>query len=544
MLFGQIKPISNVILVSFSLVVLYLLLPLFTEPLITYIIPSREVGVLTQCAIGFILILCVTSVTTYVQNFLLIRLETVTDIRTQSALWDRLLRLPMDLISNYSVGDLNSRVDSVTRIRQILSSSIIQSVLNALFSLTYLIVMFLIMPGLTMVLIVCLAIVLVIVSYLIYRDFRLQIPIFEKEAYVNNFSLQMLLSFVPLRANSSAKYALYKWVENVQSIASLYLKSKFFNDLSISIINLFASLSTCLIIYYAYYFTSSLSTEVLEVSLVQISAKFITILVAYKALLASITSLVTTIGTTFSQVFVQWHRARPLFEASVDPGYSLQAERHSIDNNITIDSISYVYPGSKRPILENVSMKFEIGKYTAITGESGCGKSTLLRIILGLTPPTSGLVSIDGLPLSTLNIRTVRRDIGVVPQTVSLYGGSLKKNLCSGLDYTDEEVWYALELSEMADSVHSMPMKLDTVIMGGGSSLSGGERQRLTIARALIRRPKLLIFDEATSALDPVQQTKIIDNVISSDTSLIAVAHRLSTIKNADVVYEIKKNHG
>ena len=122
-----------------------------------------------------------------------------------------------------------------------------------------------------------------------------------------------------------------------------------------------------------------------------------------------------------------------------------------------------------------------------------------------------------------------------------MYGGSLKKNLCSGLDYTDDEVWHALELSEMADSVHSMPMKLETVIMGGGSSLSGGERQRLTIARALISRPKLLIFDEATSALDPIQQTKIIDNVISSDTSLIAVAHRLSTIKDADVVYELKK---
>lgn len=543
MLFGQLRPISKVVFVSFSLVVLYLLLPLFTEPLITYIIPSREVGILSQCALGFVLILCVTSVSTYVQNFLLIRLETVTDIRTQSALWDRLLRLPMDLISNYSVGDLNSRVDSVTRIRQILSSSIIQSTLNALFSLTYLIVMLLIMPGLTILLTISLVIVLCIVSYLIYRDFRLQIPIFEQEAYVNNFSLQMLMSFVPLRANSSAKYALYKWVENVQSIAGLYLKSKFFNDLAISIINLFGSLSTCLIIFYAYYFTSKLPTEVLEVSLVLISAKFITILVSYKALLGSLTNLVTTIGTTFSQVFVQWHRARPLFEASVDTGYSLQAERHSVKEYITLDSVSYTYSGSKNPIFKDVNMKFEIGKYTAITGQSGCGKSTLLRIILGLTPPTSGIVFVDGLPLTNLNIRTVRRDIGVVPQTVSLYGGSLRKNLCSGLDYTDEQVWYALELAEMADRVNSMPMKLETVIMGGGSSLSGGERQRLTIARALISRPRLLIFDEATSALDPNQQTKIIGNVMNSDTSLIAVAHRLSTIKDADVVYELKKYH-
>ena len=126
-------------------------------------------------------------------------------------------------------------------------------------------------------------------------------------------------------------------------------------------------------------------------------------------------------------------------------------------------------------------------------------------------------------------------------QSITLFSGSLRKNLCSGLYYSDDEIWHSLELAEMSDRVFSMPMKLDTVVMGGGRSLSGGERQRLTIARALISRPKLLIFDEATSALDPIQQQTIINNVINANTSLIAVAHRLSTIKAADNVFELDK---
>jgi len=540
-LFGQTKSLAKVLIVSFTIVVLYLLLPLFTQPLITYIIPSRQISLLVQSAVGFSLILGVSSLAGYIQNILLIRIETVADMRTQSALWERLLRLPLDLLNNYSVGDLNSRVDSVTRIRQILSSTIIQSVLNAVFSLIYLIVMFMLSPLLTSILALGLTVTLCIVVCLLYFDFKLQIPIFEKEAEVNNFSLQMLLCMVPFRANSSDKFALGKWLENVQTISLLYMKSKFYSDTSVLVTSLYNYISIAFIVYFAFYFCSSLPTEILEESLGLITAKFITILVCYKAFLSSLTGLVTTIGTSFSQVFVQWHRARPLFKASVDKGYATTAKRHRIENYILLDSVSFSYPGSPSPVFKDVNMRFDIGKYSAITGESGCGKTTLLRILLGLTPPTNGAVIIDGYPIEELNIRTIRRDIGVVPQNISLYAGNLRKNLCSGLDYSDDQIWHALEMADIADRVHQMPMKLETVVMGGGRSLSGGERQRLTIARALISQPRILIFDEATSALDPTQQSRIIQNVLSSNTSLIAVAHRLSTIRNADVVFELHK---
>lgn len=538
---GQTWPIVRVSLVSIITVVLYMLLPLFTDPLISWIIPSREVGILIQSSIGFFLILCVSAVSTYLQNIILIRIETVSDMRTQTALWDRLVKLPLKFLGGYSTGDLNSRVDAVTRIRQILSSTIIQAVLNSVFSLIYILIMLTFAPVLTLFLSVGLLLVISIILVLIYFDFRLQLPIYEKEAALTNYSLEMLSCIIPLRVNSCERLALLRWLQSVQSVAQLYMRSKVFNDTSQIAISAYANISIAAVIIYVFFYSSYMPAALLEQSLTWLTAKFLTVLVAYKALITAISNLVSISGTSFAQVFVQWERAKPIFDVKVESGYSVKAKRTSLREAITLDDVSYIYPGSNMPIFKGVSMRFEVGKYSAITGPSGCGKTTLLRIILGLEPPTSGRVLIDNIPLEEISIRTLRREIGVVPQSVSLFNGSLRKNICSGLDYTDEEIWNVLELAKIADEVNDMPMKLETVVTGGGRSFSGGELQRFTIARALISKPKLLIFDEATSALDPNQQQEIINNITKANTSLIAVAHRLSTIKMADKVFELHK---
>jgi len=540
-LFGQLWPIARVILLSSMTVSLYMLLPLFTDPLITYIIPSREVGILIQCTFGFLLILGVSTVSTYLQNIVLIRIETISDIRLQSALWDRLVKLPMPFIRSFSTADINSRVDAVTTIRQVLSSTIIQATLSAVFSLVYILIMFLLSPILAVILSVCLVGLALVLSFLLYLDFQIQLPIYEQEAALSNFSLEMLNALVPLRVALAEERVLRKWVGRVQEIASLYMRSRLYSDSSEVVTSAFGNITISLVIVFVFIYSLFVPTSVLEEGLNSLTGRFLSTLVTYKALISSVSRLVGIAGTSFSEVYVQWKRARPIFDTPVDLGYSLAAKRVKLTKGIELRNVSYSYPSSSYPVFSDVNMYFEVGKYTAITGESGSGKSTLLRIILGLDQPTSGQVLVDGISLSEINIRSLRREIGVVPQEISLFSGSLKKNICSGLEYSDEEIWNVLELAEMAEKVEEMPMQLETVITGGGSSLSGGERQRITIARALISNPKLLIFDEATSALDPEQQSKIIENITTSGTSLIAVAHRLSTISEADKVFELKR---
>lgn len=125
-------------------------------------------------------------------------------------------------------------------------------------------------------------------------------------------------------------------------------------------------------------------------------------------------------------------------------------------------------------------------------------------------------------------------------QDLTMFPASIYKNICAGLEYSEEEVWHALERAQIADDIQNMPMKLDTVLSNGGSSLSGGQLQRLCIARALIGMPSILLLDEATSALDPTQQHVLLDTLMGQGVSLISIAHRLSTIKNADVTYTIQ----
>ena len=541
-LFGQLWPIVRVATLSCLTVALLMLLPLFTDPLITYIIPSREVGILIQCSFGFLLILGISSVSTYLQNIVLIRIETISDMRLQTALWDRLVKLPMPFIGSFSTADLNSRIDAVTKIRQVLSSSIIQSTLAGVFSLIYIIIMFLLTPILASILTFCLIGLVLVLAVLLYMDFKIQLPIYEQEAALSNFSLEMLNSMIPLRVALAEERVLRKWISRVQDIASLYMKSKLYSDSSVILTSAFANITIALVIAYVFVYSLFVPTAILEDGLSSLTGRFLSSLVAYKALISSVSMLVGIAGTSFSQIYVQWKRAKPIFDAPVDHGYSLSARRVKLTKGIELKDVSYSYPLSSYPVFTGVNMYFEVGRYTAITGESGCGKSTLLKLILGLDQPTSGQVLVDGIPLSELNIRTLRRDIGVVPQEISLFSGSIKKNICSGLDYLDQEIWQVLELADMAEQVDKMPMKLETVITAGGSTLSGGERQRITIARALISNPRLLIFDEATSALDPEQQSKIIDNITGSGTSLIAVAHRISTISNADRLFELKRS--
>ena len=169
----------------------------------------------------------------------------------------------------------------------------------------------------------------------------------------------------------------------------------------------------------------------------------------------------------------------------------------------------------------------------ALVGPSGAGKSTLIRLLLGFEQPESGSILYDGQDLAKLDVKAVRRQIGVVLQNGLLFSGSIFENIVGSSPLTLNDAWEAARMAQLEDDIKSMPMGMNTVIGEGGDGLSGGQRQRLLIARAIVRRPRTLFFDEATSALDNERQELVSKSIEELEASRLVLAHRLSTIRNA-----------
>lgn len=214
-----------------------------------------------------------------------------------------------------------------------------------------------------------------------------------------------------------------------------------------------------------------------------------------------------------------------------------------IEQDIECRNVYFRY-NSKEPIyaLQDISLQIPANCMTAISGRSGAGKSTLIDILMGLMQPESGQVLIDGTPLTSDNLLSLRRSISYVPQDPFLFNASIRENLLMiEPNASEEQIWEALEFSACAEFVSRLPQGLDTLIGDRGIRLSGGERQRLVLARAILRKPSILVLDEATSALDAENEAKIQDALdrLKGTMTIIVIAHRLSTIRNADQVIVI-----
>ncbi|MBQ8308492.1 MAG: ABC transporter ATP-binding protein [Clostridia bacterium] len=208
-----------------------------------------------------------------------------------------------------------------------------------------------------------------------------------------------------------------------------------------------------------------------------------------------------------------------------------------IEGEITFEKVSYHYPNEEKEVVKDFDLHVQKGERIAVVGSSGSGKSTVMNLLIGLLSPTSGRILVDGVPLADMPMQKYRRFISVVPQNSILFSGSIRENITYGLPrYSEKALQRAVEDADITEFLPSLPRGLDSQVGEHGDKLSGGQKQRISIARALIRNPRILIMDEATSALDNVAEyhvQKAIDRLVKERTTFI-VAHRLSTIRNAD----------
>ena len=265
----------------------------------------------------------------------------------------------------------------------------------------------------------------------------------------------------------------------------------------------------------------------------------------FSTIVAQVSSLMSLIPTIAKGVESVNSIGEVLLEEDIEHNDGKE-EIDDVQGTFQFNDVSFRYSEDGRNVLDNLNLTVKKGETIALVGESGAGKSTILNLVIGFNFATEGHVLLDGHDLSEIDLRTYRKHLAVVPQTSILFSGSIRDNITYGIENVDDELLQkVIKAANLTDLVESLPKGIDTIVGEHGGKLSGGQRQRISIARALIRNPEVIVLDEATSALDSISEKLIqeaLNNLTEGRTTFI-VAHRLSTIRDADKIAVIADGH-
>jgi ABC-type bacteriocin/lantibiotic exporter with double-glycine peptidase domain len=248
-------------------------------------------------------------------------------------------------------------------------------------------------------------------------------------------------------------------------------------------------------------------------------------------------------GQRLQLVQAHFERVGDVLEAAPEQDQSDVLVAPRLNGGIELKNVGFRYDPAAAPVLRNLNLQVAAGQKVALVGPSGSGKSTLLKLLVGLHQPTEGDIFYDGLDLRRLNLRALRQQFGVVMQDAFIFSGTIRSNIAfNRSDIALEQVVRAATIAALHDDIAAMPMGYETFVSEGGNAFSGGQRQRLAIARALAHAPSILLLDEATSHLDVVSEQRVEQQLSRQDCTRIVVAHRLSTVRDADLIVVL--DHG
>ncbi len=504
--------------------------PIATAVIIDSLIPSGERGLLIQIGIALLVGAFLTSIFSVVRQTALLRINGKTSLIMQAAVWDRLLKLPVSFFSGYSSGDLEQRVSGVADLRSAIISIVLSTTITAAFSLFYLGLLFyydtrLALLGVGIVLLLAVTTFITGVSQIKYHKQRIEIS-----GWLSGYLFQALQGIIKLRIAAAEHRAFVRWAEKYTDERAAILKVRRIGNHFSAFAEIYGTLSLAMIFAASQYLTEQRLT----------AGMFIAFIAAFGNLQSAFQGLS---GATlqFVSVLPDWERAKPILETApetsakaVDPG--------RLTGSIEITNLTFAYKNGGN-VLSEVSVTIKAGEQVALIGPSGSGKSTLVRNLLGLESPQTGSILYDSQDLTSLDLTLVRRQIGVVTQTGRLYAGSIMDNIRGARSATFEDCMEACLAAGFEHDLTQLPMGLHTPLTEGAPTLSGGQRQRVLIARALVARPRILIFDEATSALDNQTQAIVTESLNRLDVTQLVVAHRLSTIQRADRIYVLDKGY-
>jgi NHLM bacteriocin system ABC transporter ATP-binding protein len=502
---------------------LSLVAPFITNILINSVIPRTELDQLAFCALALVVTAIAVACVQAMEGLAMLRLEGLIDWKLQAAVIDRLLKLPASLFREYTVGDFVDRSMGIDAARRIFTGRTLRGMMAGLFCwfsiglmLYYDLRLGLVAAALTIARALLIMSTSAIRLYYENKHFNLQ-------GRIGGFVLQLIAGVGKLRVAAATTRALAVWSTQFAEQKQYFMSSQRAANALGVVEAVFPTIAT-LVIFATAAFTGS--------KLLQNIGGFLAFFTAFGQSMGSVGAWASGMSESLLAI-PRLTRLRPLISGATE----FSDDRKSpgdLSGAIELSRLTFRYVASGPPVLDNVSLKIAQGEYVAIVGPSGSGKSSLFRLLLGFEKPETGAVFLDGKALDTLDISAARRQFGVVLQNGRLATGSLYDNICGGVRLPLEQAWEAARLAGLEDDIKAMPMGMHTVVSEGVNTLSGGQRQRVMIARAVARRPRILLFDEATSSLDNQSQAIVSESLGNLNVTRIVIAHRLSTVRQAD----------
>ncbi len=507
-------------LASLAVSLLGLFTPYANEQIFGNVLDSQNVTLILPIACLMIGITLSTALIEITKSLIMSRIETKMNMSVQSAAMMRVLSMPAPFFKEYSSGELASRVAYIEGLGSMLIGAVLDTGLTSLFAFVYIAQIARYTPTLVAP---ALYVILITVLFTVISSL-LQMRIRKKEmklsSKLDGLVFNLITGIQKIKLSGAERRAFAKWAKQYEGVAKLEYAPPIFLKMNPVIMTAITLLGTIAIYYFA------------AVSRVSV-ADYMTFNVAYGMVSGAFMTL-SSMAMTIANIKPTMHMVQPLLEQVPEMSDDKRVLTR-VSGAIELNNVSFRYHEDMPYVLDNFSLKIRPGQYVAIVGKTGCGKTTLMRLLLGFETPNRGAVYYDGKDLTTLDLKSLRRKIGVVLQDGKLFAGDIFSNITISAPWlTLDEAWEAAKMAGIDEDIRNMPMDMHTYISEGTGGISGGQRQRLMIARAIAPKPKILMFDEATSALDNITQKIVSDSLDSLNCTRIVIAHRLSTIKHCD----------
>jgi NHLM bacteriocin system ABC transporter ATP-binding protein len=515
--------LRNLALAGLVTVGLGALVPIATGQVLGVYVPTAEKNLIVQVSLAVMIAGVVSAAFMLLQNLTILRMEGRIESALQPAVWDRLLRLPTRFFTERSTGELASAAMGISAIRRVLSGIGPVAVQASTVGAMNLALLLCYSVPLALAAIAMLILIGAVFLGMGLWQLRWQRQLVELGNKLNNQAFQTLRGLPKLRVAAAESFAYAAWAREFARSRELQQRAGRIRNLTTVLDAVYLPLcSLTMFMLLAGPARGSMS-----------AGEFLTFNTSVTMLLTSVTQVSGALVSA-AAVLPMFEQIKPVLDEAPEVR-GASAQPGTLTGAMEARKLSFRYSDDGPLVLDDVSLQVRPGEFVAIVGPSGCGKSTLLRLLIGFDKPASGSVLYDGQDLAALDQAAVRRQCGVVLQNAQPLTGSILDCICGAESFSQEEAWEAAEMAGLAEDIKRMPMGLHTMISAGGA-ISGGQRQRLMIAQALIRRPRILFFDEATSALDNETQRIVIESTRQLSASRVVIAHRLSTVMDADRV--------